>query len=249
MIGILDWGIGGFGFYTMLKSAMPDAATVYLSDNSSAPYGTLHRDALCKRVTGAVRVLAEHGVDRVVVACNAASTVVPLVQDRSDIDVVGIIDYGVQSVLESDAKRVGVIGGERTIRSGIYRRELQTHGVSVLQRIAQPLSGLIEAGEWRSEIFSEEATTIIYPLRNCEALLLACTHYPAAATQFRNILPDITLLDPAVPLLADALNSWNISRSSKPDIILTTGNPDSMRRGARLAFGVELGEIRTVKNG
>lgn len=249
MIGILDWGIGGFGFYAMLKNAVPDAAIVYLSDNSSAPYGTLNRDALREQVTGAIRILAEHGANRVVVACNAASTIVPSIQDRFDFEVVSIIDQGVASVLESNAQSVGVIGGTRTIRSGVYRRELTKHGVHVHQRIAQPLSALIEAGEWRGEAFLCEAEKIVHPLRNCNALLLACTHYPAAAAQFQNILPDITLLDPATPLLAEALCSWDIARSSKPATILTTGNPDSMRRGAQLAFGVELGEVCVVGAG
>lgn len=243
MIGILDWGIGGIGFYAMLKHAVPDADVVYLSDNGSAPYGTLGRDILRERVSDAVSLLAEHGAERVVVACNAASTIVPSIRKRFVFPVEDIIEHGIAGVLDAGVRSVGVIGGGRTIRSGMYRRELGRRDLDVRQRVAQPLSALIEAGEWEGEGFLEIAGKIIRPLQNCDALLLACTHYPAAHAQFAKLLPETLLLDPAVTLLNHALRDWEIRRSSASDHILTTGDPDSMRRGACLAFGVELENI------
>jgi len=148
---ILDWGIGGLGFYTLLKSRHPDLPVLYFSDAGAMPNGRLPAPLLAERLRVVLRHLAERGIDRVVVACNAASTVVGEVTAVPD--VVGVIEHGIGAVREKGkGKRgkggmtVGVIGGERTIRSGAYGRALRDDGYRVVQRVAQPLSALIEKG-------------------------------------------------------------------------------------------------------
>lgn len=74
-IGILDWGIGGLGFWKLLQQATPAIGCVYLSDAGVPPYGTLPPRALAERVRRAALWFADRGVSQVVVACNAASSV------------------------------------------------------------------------------------------------------------------------------------------------------------------------------
>lgn len=246
MLGVLDWGIGGLGFYARLKATRPDADVVYLSDAGATPYGRLRRDALADRVTRAVRFLSSLGADHIVVACNAASTVVPLVAGRVDAVVRGIIEPAVEMVVDSGIADLGIVGGVRTIRSGIYHRHLVRSGVRVRGRVAQPLSTMIEAGEWTGEAFTRELVRILDPLRECEGLLLACTHYPAALDRFRALLPSTMILDPVDRLLEHVLGSYEFKAQSGNDCFLTTGDPEAMRRAAAMAFGAEIDVVERV---
>ena len=90
---------------------------------------------------------------------------------------------------------LGVVGGARTIRSGLYRRALATPRRRVIQRIAQPLSAHIEAGRVGTPAFERDWARILGPLGRANAILLACTHYPSAGEAFRRMAPRALLLD------------------------------------------------------
>jgi len=76
-IAVLDWGIGGVATLARLRSELPNAALVYRSDAGFAPYGTVPADALAARVSAvALDLDRRFGLAALVLACNAASTIV-----------------------------------------------------------------------------------------------------------------------------------------------------------------------------
>ncbi len=106
MLGVIDWGIGGLGIVRHLRRPV-----VYLSDTGSHPYGTLRRAELTARLQRAVGYLRRQGAGAVLLACNAASTVLPL----SGIErVSGVIAPTIDEVARLRLKRIAVIGGTRT---------------------------------------------------------------------------------------------------------------------------------------
>jgi glutamate racemase len=110
----------------------------------------------------------------------------------------------------------------------------------VLSRVAQPLSAHIEAGRAGSPEFLADLALILAPFRRLDALVLACTHYPAASRWFAAALPDTLLIDPAERLAA-AVAERHPHTQGTPHratrTFLTTGDPDAMRRGAASARG------------
>src|SRR5947199_174761 len=58
-----------------------------------------------------------------------------------------MIEPGIAMAVACGNRRIGVIGGRRTIESGIFGSRLRALGLDVRCRIAQPLSALVEAGE------------------------------------------------------------------------------------------------------
>jgi glutamate racemase len=178
----------------------------------------------------------------VVLACNAASTVVGRLGDAA-VPVEGIIDHGVASVPEELTGRVGVIGGRRTIAAGHYRRGLARRGRVVLSRVAQPLSAHIEAGRTGSPEFLTDLVKILAPLQRVDALVLACTHYPAASRWFAAALPQAQLIDPAQRMATAIAERYPHTRGSArlgTRVYLTTGDPQAMRQGAARAWGTTL---------
>ncbi|OBA82469.1 hypothetical protein A9W99_01880 [Mycobacterium sp. 1164966.3] len=237
-LGIVDWGIGGIGLVRALDEMAPGLPIVYWSDAEATPYGRMGSDELATRLTMVVTQLAERGATEVVLACNAASTVVGRL-GATPIPVEGIIEHGLASVPDDIGGPIGVVGGRRTIAGGHYRRGLERRGHVVRSRVAQPLSAHIEAGRTCSPQFRTDLARIIAPLRGVDALVLACTHYPAASRWFKAALPQAMLIDPAERLAAAiaARHPHTLNAGSRQRVFLTTGDPEAMRVGAARAWG------------
>jgi glutamate racemase len=238
-IGICDWGIGGLGFYGLLRAERPDLDVVYIGDQGVPGYGFFDRLALTHRIEAVFRKFLELGVSEVVVACNAASTVI----DDARVDGVrgiGIIQPTLDTLYKRKIKEIGIIGGQRTVRSGVYSRALRAQGIEVRQRVAQPLSRRIEDGEATTPGTLRLLSRILSPLRTVDHLVLACTHYVVLDAEIRERLPNVIIVDPAA-------EAWRQFRKSLPPktgrtgetVFLTTGDPRAMEIQARAAFHVE----------
>ncbi len=245
-LGILDWGIGGVGFYALARARLPELPVVYWSDAGTIPYGKQAPAELARRVVAIARWLKrEAGVTHLAIACNAASSVLPTidVKDETLPQITGVIEHGVRAALQRTApgQIIGIVGGRRTILSGAYRRALC--GRIVRQRVAQPISARVEAGDLNSEGLRCELDGIMAPLRNVDLLVLACTHYPALRGAFEERAPGAGIADPAAELLAWAVDAWQLDSATsgtEPDRVLTTGDVQATARSARLAFGMEI---------
>jgi glutamate racemase len=236
-LGIVDWGIGGIGLVRTLAEIAPGLPIVYWSDAGATPYGRMGTDELAARLSTVVIALAERGATEVVLACNAASTVVGWLA-AAPIPVEGIIEHGLASIPENIAGPIGVVGGRRIIVGGHYRRGLEKQGHVVLSRVAQPLSAHIEAGRTGSTEFVTDLARIVAPLRGVDALVMACTHYPAASRWFKAALPHTLLIDPAERLAATIAARYpHTQTGSGSRAFLTTGDPEAMRVGAARAWG------------
>ena len=240
-LGVLDWGIGGMGVVRVLRQRAPEVPVVYVSDTGFTPYGKVPRAVLAARVSRMVTALAAEGALAVVVACNAASTVMGSL-GKVPIPVFGVIESAIGLVPRGFRGTIGVLGGARTIRSGIYRRGLAGRGRRVVSRIAQPLSGHIEAGTVDSDECRAALDRILAPLRDADVILLACTHYPAIAPGLRARVPRAQLLDPAAALVAHVLATAPLPHRRAADRLLTTGNADAMRTATRRVWGFDPGQ-------
>jgi glutamate racemase len=238
-IGICDWGIGGLGFYNLLRAERPDLDVVYIGDQGVPGYGLFDRKSLTKRIQSVFRTFGELGVEEVIVACNAASTVV----DEAQIEGcrgMGIIEPTLASLGERMPGKIGVIGGRRTVRSGSYRRPLIDQGWDVRQRVAQPLSRRIEDGESGTPDTLGLLDQILKPLNEVDLLVLACTHYVVLEQEVRERLPGVAIVDPATEV-------WSRYRLTIPpktahighSRFLTTGSARAMERQAKVAFNVD----------
>jgi len=242
MLGIIDWGIGGVSIYKLIKERMPGAAILYFSDTGATPYGKMGRLELAVRLDSVIEFLKSRGMMRLVIGCNAASTAIADLRDHG-MKIDGVIAPAVEAATRLKPSQLGVIGGRRTVVSGVYRKAFAARGIHISQRIAQPLSGLIESGDTSSEGLRREARRILSPLKNCSHVLLACTHYPAIEPVLRDYVSASTkFIDPA----AAVVKKLGKFKSAGEDGFFTTGDARQMKRSAKLAFGVEIDVIEKV---
>lgn len=242
--GIVDWGIGGLGIYNRIKAGPENIPVTYLSDTGVTPYGKMSRRELISRLNRVLAFLRTQGVTHLVLGCNAASTVLPSLS-VGEMNVEGVIECALRVTERMRPPRLALIGGRRTVLSGVYRRGLAARGIAVKQRIAQPLSALIEGGDVSSATLRRQCKDILLPLRDCSHLLLACTHYPAITPILKDFLAaETVLIDPADELVR-AIRRWPLSMR-KADRFLTSGEPKKMRIAASKAFGTKIGTVEKV---
>ncbi len=242
-LGIIDWGIGGVSIYKLIRGDLGVPVT-YFSDTGVMPYGKMTRPELVSRLDHVVEFLRSNGVTNLVIGCNAASTAIPLLKDQGLV-VEGVIESAIRSTSKLKPKDLGLIGGRRTVVSGVYRRGFALNRIALKQRIAQPLSALIESGDLSSETLKNECRKILSPLKNCSHILLACTHYPAITDVMRPFVSKQTeFVDPAADLVK-RVEKWRLLTEGA-DAFLTSGNANSMKKAALAAFGVEIENVEKV---
>lgn len=224
--------------YRMIREQHPDLPILYFSDSGVTPYGKLSKNALRARLEKVFDFLEKRGAERIVVACHSASSVVR----DTDRNVTGLRSQTVTAVTKRKPRRVGIIGGGRTIRSGFYRRELNKAGIKTQQRIAQQLSILVERGEVDTPAVNTAVSKIMRPLAKCDSILLACTHYPVLSEVIlKHSAPGAKLIDPADELYASVRGYLKSVRALKGATeFITTGNAALMIEAAKKAFGVRI---------
>ena len=196
------------------------------------------------RVNLVVAFLQSRGVTHLVVGCNAASTVTPFL-NLNGMQLVNIIEAAIGLTQRLRPARLALIGGRRTVSSGIYRRAFAGRGIDVTQRIAQPLSALIENGDVSSMALRELCRKILLPVKKCSHLLLACTHYPAVSSVLKEFVSEATVVIDPVSEVVDQIKRWKLPAGGA-DQFYTTGAPENMKRSAQIAFRVKIKTIRKI---
>ena len=244
MLGILDWGIGGVSISKLIREQLGPVPVTYFSDTGVRPYGKMSGRELVSRLDTVIGYLKSRGVTHLVIGCNAASTAIPLLADHG-ISIEGMIESAVEAAAKLKPARLGLIGGRRTVVSGVYRRAFAARGIAVEQRIAQPLSGLIESGDTSSKKLHDEAQHILAPIKNCSHVLLACTHYPAITHVLKDHVSSGTqFIDPTSQLVSK-IAKWKI-KPGRGEEFLTTGDAVAMKKAAKTAFGVKIKKVKKI---
>lgn len=243
-LGIIDWGIGGISILKLLTQQAGEVSVTYFSDTGVTPYGKMSRSELAARLNDVILSLRERGVTHLAIGCNAASTALAYLQ-TDGLKVMGVIEPAVKLTISMRPRRLGLIGGRRTVLSGVYRRAFARHGIDVRQRIAQPLSGMIESGDIASKKLDVACGRILAPIKNSSHILLACTHYPAIeAVLRRHVSPSAVFIDPAAAMV-EAIKKWGPLTPGRAEY-LTSGDADAMKAAAQTAFGWTIPSVETA---
>jgi glutamate racemase len=210
-IGIFDSGFGGLTVQRAILAALPSADTVYLGDTARLPYGTKSPETVTQYSLRNARVLARHGIDLLVVACNTASAVaLPALRAELTIPILGVVEPGARvAARTSRTGRIGVIGTAGTVASGAYQAAIRRErpDAQVVARACPLFVPLVEEG-WtdpEDEIVRSVVRRYLAPLRGdgVDALVLGCTHYPLLKSAVARELPGVALVDSAEAVAAE----------------------------------------------
>ncbi len=203
-IGVFDSGVGGLTVAREIMRQTPNEKIVYFGDTARVPYGSKSRETVTRYSRQIIRFLRTIPVKAIVVACNTASAyALDEIEKEIDIPIVGVIRPGAQMAVEGTRNgRIGVIGTEGTVGSGIYTtyiRQLRPD-VEVLSKACPLFVPLVEEGLWQDPVTDEIATRYLSELIDVgiDTLIMGCTHYPLIRSTIARIMGEhVTLINPA----------------------------------------------------
>ena len=213
-IGVFDSGIGGLSVLSQLMKRMPFERYIYLGDTARVPYGNKSAETVKLYSRQCAEFLKEKDVKLIIVACNTASALaLDEVRAVVDVPVIGMIYPAAEAALaETENGKIGVIGTRATISSNAYAYaiyEKAKPSVLVYSRACPLFVPIVEEG-W----LEHPATKLIaeeylqgFREENIDSLILGCTHYPLLKNLFKELLPDVKLIDSGENA---ALQAYNI---------------------------------------
>ncbi|MDR1712691.1 MAG: glutamate racemase [Coriobacteriales bacterium] len=210
-IGVFDSGIGGLTVTRELAARLPQESIVYLGDTLRCPYGPRPLPEIRSFARQIAAWLACQQVKLIVIACNSATAAaLEDIQRTSPVPVLGVIEPGARAAVQATtARRVGVIGTQATIDSGVYTQAIRSMdaGITVFSTATPRFVEMVEQGLRLGDSFIEDITAeasrvyirpafqeiardYLNPLKRCgiDTLVLGCTHYPLLAPLISQII-------------------------------------------------------------
>lgn len=263
-IGVFDSGVGGLTVLAALREHLPRESFVYLGDTARLPYGTKSAGTVQRYAEQAARVLVDHGIKLLVIACNTASAVAvdTLSAAFAPLPVLGVVEPGAAAACEtSRSGRIVVIGTEGTIRGGAYDRAIARRRpeARVVGRPCPLFVSLAEEG-WTDGPIPEAVATryladLVGPGRDADCLVLGCTHFPVLRDVLSRVAgPDVAIVDSAQTTAAEVARRLGATARSADEAsrgtleLWATDDPERFARvgGRFLAVDLRPGEVRVV---
>lgn len=203
-IGVFDSGVGGLTVVREIMRQMPEERLVYFGDTARVPYGTKSKDTIVRYTRQNIRFLMTQDVKAIVIACNTATAfALETVEKELDIPVMGVIHAGAKTAVEATRNgKIGIIGTEGTIRSGVYTKVMEEMkgGLEVIGKPCPLFVPLVEEGLLHDSVTDEIASRYLSELKGkfIDTLVLGCTHYPLLRSTVGRVMgPEVTLVNPA----------------------------------------------------
>lgn len=237
-IGFLDSGVGGLTVVKQAMKQLPNESIYYIGDNARCPYGPRPAHEVIAFTWELTQFLLKKDIKLLVIACNTATAVaLEEIRQRVDIPVIGVILPGSRAAIKNTGNgRIGVIGTEGTIKSGVYEQTLKAKDptIQIASLSCPDFVPLVENNQINSSIAKKIVYETLQPMTklNLDTLILGCTHYPILRHQIQNVMGEqVILIDSgaeAVSEVSTLLDYYEIAahyshRQSREYCFYTTG--------------------------
>ncbi len=203
-IGVFDSGVGGLTILREIVSLLPNENTIYLGDTARVPYGSKPKSTVIQYALEDARFLSEQKIKAVVVACNTiCSLAMSELREAFDLPIIGVIAPASKSAVElTRNKRIGVIGTEGTINSGVYYQAIKQldNEIEIFSKACPLFVPIVEENLLEGKVTQKIVDIYLSGLvkKQIDILILGCTHYPLLREPISKCMgPEVTLLDPA----------------------------------------------------
>ena len=203
-IGVFDSGVGGLTVAREIMRQIPNERIVYFGDTARVPYGSKSKDIITKYSIQIIRFLLKENVKALVIACNTASAfALDTMQKEFDIPIIGVLKPGAKVAAKTTVNgRIGLIGTEGTIHSGMYAQFIKSikPDVEVIGKPCPLFVPLVEEGMLHDTITDQVAERYLSTLKdkNIDTLIMGCTHYPLLRSTIRRVMGEsVNLVNPA----------------------------------------------------
>ena len=221
-IGVFDSGVGGLTVAREISRQLPYENIVYFGDTARVPYGSKSQNTIIRFSEQIIRFLRTKQVKAIVIACNTASALaLDAVKDEFDLPIIGVVIPGARAAVEATTNgKVGVVGTEATVQSGMYTKVIQGMNpkIEVIEKACPLFVPLVEEGFKEHIVTREIIEYYLESMRNTDidAMILGCTHYPLLRSKIREYMGDkIQIVNPAYETAMDLKRSVGRGRDGE----------------------------------
>lgn len=207
---MFDSGVGGLTVVREIIRQLPEENIVYFGDTARVPYGSKSQKTIIRFSEQIIRFLKTKQVKAIVIACNTASALaLEAVQDEFDVPILGVVFPGARAAVKATRnQKIGVVGTDATVRSGMYTRIIQKMDsrIQVIEKACPLFVPLVEEGFKEHAVTQEIIEYYLGPLRatDIDAMILGCTHYPLLRSKIRAYMgEEIQIVNPAYETAMD----------------------------------------------
>lgn len=203
-IGVFDSGVGGLTVAREIMRQMPMEKMIYFGDTARVPYGNKSQETVIRYSKQIIRFLRTQEVKAIVIACNTATAcALEAVEKNLDIPIIGVIRAGARAAVDATKNgKIGIIGTEATIGSGVYTEIMyqMNPAIEVTGKSCPLFVPLVEEGLLHDSVTDEIASRYLSCLKGkyIDTLVMGCTHYPLLRSTLKRIMGDeVALINPA----------------------------------------------------
>jgi aspartate racemase len=164
------------------------------------------------------RVLENAGADLIAVPCNAAHAFLPEVRRAVDVPILDMVDETVRRVTAAhpDARRVGLLATDGTLRAGLYDRAFGQLGIDVLapdptdqDRLVMGSVYGIKVGRTgpavRANLVAAAETLVA---RGAEVIVGACSELPLVLGDGELAVPLVDTAEALTDAVIESVSAW-----------------------------------------
>ncbi len=202
---VFDSGVGALSVGGEIHSRLPSLNLIYALDSAGFPYGEWPESELTSHICNtAERLVAHYQPDLLVLACNSASTaVLPGLRSTLSIPVVGVVPAIKPAANQSRSKVIGLLATPGTVARAYTAQLIQDFAADccVISVGDAALAPAIERWFWDGLLADDVCERVARQFAShpraaeMDTLVLACTHFPLAAGQLSEQLPQLALVD------------------------------------------------------
>lgn len=209
-IAVLDTGAGGLSVVKSLQKLLPGENIYYFADTANLPYGIKSPELISYlSLKMAKKIVEISSCKLLVIACHTISVwCLEEIRASVSVPVIGMVEpsiLGLKHLLsQKNIASVGVLSTKATLNSGAYRKVWPLidpkNRVALMEHASNPLVSLVEE---EGELLPGEIAPIInqflpQSIKQCDALLIGCTHFSALKPALKRVLkPGCEIVDGA----------------------------------------------------
>lgn len=240
LIGIFDSGIGGL---SVLKRLMPYGGNyIYFGDTKNLPYGNKSKEEIVNFTKKIIRFFIKKGANQVIMACNTSSALAyeSLNRDYGDrVKIYPLIQLAASNIAKM-GNRIGIMATQGTVKSLTYTKEIKKYNpnAEIFELSCPKFVPMVENGVYYEDQNVQYIKDHLQYLldRNCDKIVLGCTHYPYLLPILTQFAPEELFVDPAIYMEDIVKNNENNELNLK---FYVTSNPDKFKENAKVFFDIE----------
>lgn len=237
-----------------ISRLMPNEKLIYFGDTAHHPYGDKSPESIRRYSKAVAGFFEDRNCKVILIACNTASAHAynTLLKGHGKrLIVMDVINPVVKQVADNHhGKRLGVIATKGTIISRIYPRRIKKlDPEQIISTLATPLlAPMIEEGFFNNNISRTIINSYLskHVLRDIEALILGCTHYPLIRKEVEHYygsnFPIIDSAECTANMLLQTLTEHSLlsSHTNRQHEFYVSDYTDAFEHSSKIFFGDEI---------